>query len=678
MMERTSNPILHRLQQTLETNASREEVTDALSAAETLGGELPELLRYRAQERIDADRFLGRRRIAFGVACALFVFLCVISTFGLTTITHLRAYNQDEAKFEQLIETQQWQEAQTLLDGLDATTKSQPAFVEGQQAVQQAIARDQQRQSEFAEIAEQLGTEKNLDSNLVSRLIELAESPEEQQIAQEFSAQADELDLQRKAKQVESQSDEFQSLQNDVEQFLEVESVSLDTEERSTRIRELRGKLQQFVTSNHLSNPELSEAAKQTAELLVREDQRAHTKSQRQDLVDDITAAVGELDRFVRAADRFATVFPDDPMSKPLMELVANQSTLKATTSWIAVQHHPAYLSPSTADGISSQRWLQLLEDAESLDRDHPFAKTAALWREHYLAIAKRPEAIKHLQQLFQEETFAKMYVYRENRRAYYSDLAPDRESPTAHVIEYFANLKLQKATKNFGSRYRQQVQPNATVAEHSLYASRALKALSRVDHKDFTPTVYRMISELREAGSNGGMDPILKLKILRDVMKIGLPASVPLQAGFSDLQKTLEASDFPWEANWLSPDDSNPQVVAARDQARKILKEVPDWEGSVKRMGQSFRGFHEPRPEAPKWIGWVSRDSGGFSSQWKSTPVQNSFVVAPKDGGSDFVLVPISLDPGSAASLDPGAQHVGALICWIPKSKASPVSNTD
>ena len=89
MLEQTSNPILHRLQQTLETHAPREEVAEALAAAEELGDALPPLLAFRARERIEADRFLDRRRICFGIACSLMVFVSAFSAVGLTTLDRL-------------------------------------------------------------------------------------------------------------------------------------------------------------------------------------------------------------------------------------------------------------------------------------------------------------------------------------------------------------------------------------------------------------------------------------------------------------------------------------------------------------------------------------------------------------------------------------------------------------
>ena len=267
-MERTSNPTLHRLQQTLETGAPREEIAEALRAAEELGDDLPPLLAFRAQERIDADRFLDRRRIAFSVGVALFLFVTGISSVGLTTLMRMRESNRDAADFQQLVDDEKWEEAKTLLAGLSDSDLAKPPFADGQKLVRDAIELEEERAEEFEKLVQEIRTNPALllDEDTISRLDELAKSDDEKKISSDISAQADEQHLIREAGRVENQTEDFQRLQQGVNEFFQNEAKTLDPQQLADRTRELQRGLQEFIAANHLSNPGMAETAKQTAD----------------------------------------------------------------------------------------------------------------------------------------------------------------------------------------------------------------------------------------------------------------------------------------------------------------------------------------------------------------------------------------------------------------------------
>ena len=257
MMQRTTNPIIHRLQQTLETHAPREEVAEALAEAEKLGDELPELLAFRARERIDVDRFLSRRRIMFGVACSLFVFVSLFSAVGLTTVMRLRLARRDASVLQQWIADEQWDEAQAFLETLDPATRARPEFVQGEQTIRDAFLREQQRKSEFETLVAELRSDPSaeIEDETVARLDELAVTAEERAVAAEMSARADEQRLRRETGRLEGQTQQFEQLQSEVEEFFEKESSELDDQARASRTRELQRRLQNYVSANHLSEP---------------------------------------------------------------------------------------------------------------------------------------------------------------------------------------------------------------------------------------------------------------------------------------------------------------------------------------------------------------------------------------------------------------------------------------
>jgi hypothetical protein len=308
---------------------------------------------------------------------------------------------------------------------------------------------------------------------------------------------------------------------------------------------------------------------------------------------------------------------------------------------------------------------------ATEQEADHPLSQNVLSWRVHYEAIAKRTELMSQIRQLFQSDLFGQMYLYPDLREGwYYSDVSPQRDSPTAHVVEYFADLSLNRQTKNFGSRYREQIVPRVRLSGHAAYAAKVRRTVSLMDELDFTPGVYRLISELLTFDVNSEFDPIFKLNLMRRLLQIGVEGSEPLRVGFEDWSSSLESSNFSWDANWMSPGDSDPEVTEARDEARSLLQNAGDWDERVKRMGESFRSFRQPRRQPPKWIGWVARDDDRYVALLRSAePEGQLFVLARKQPSGRTSLVKIGpLTNGSSPSIeDTAAQVVGAPICVFP-----------
>jgi hypothetical protein len=365
------------------------------------------------------------------------------------------------------------------------------------------------------------------------------------------------------------------------------------------------------------------------------------------------------------------------PTGSSSSRMVTSREPIDAVEAWIAVLEHPAYTTPETADSKHSGEWIEILDRATSLQADHPLARQPLGWRAHYEAIARRAEMLSKIRGLLQSELLGQMYLYPDLQKGwFYSDVSPRRDSPTAHVVEYFADLSLNRQTKNFGSRYSEQILPRVRPAGHSAYAIKAERTVALVDQRDFTPAVYRVINELRALEIDAEIDPILKLDLMRRLLQIGVDGSEPLRVGFNDWKTALESSNFPWDANWMSPGDSDPQVAQARGDARFLLQSFGDWDGRVKRMGESFRRFREPRRKPPVWIGWVAGEEDGYVGLLRSGAADGElFVLARDQVNGRTSLVEIGpLTNGSVLRIENTvAQVIGAPICVFPRLDPSP-----
>ena len=358
-------------------------------------------------------------------------------------------------------------------------------------------------------------------------------------------------------------------------------------------------------------------------------------------------------------------------MADELGDLPGDRQLLESTQAWIGVLSHAAFLEPSTADGSSSAQWVELLDHAEMLDQHHPFSDAAMPLRRYYDAIAHRRDAISKLRQVFQSKLLGPMYVYPDGSgQVYYSDRSPQADVPAAHVVEYFSDLAMHRKTKNFGARYRQQVLPQVRVAGHSAYCAQAARAVASMKEGDFTPAVYRLISELRSVEVDQQIDPILKLDLTRRILTVAVEGSAPLSDGFGDWQEALDASDFPWDTNWIAPSSGDSTVQGVRQSARELLQTAGDWDQRVARMGESFRRFREPRPQPPRWVGWVARQQDQFVALLEPQQATGDLCVVVRDAATGAVARH-HIDPvvGTAMRLiqDPAGQVVGAPVCLFP-----------
>ncbi len=675
MMERTSNPILHRLQQTLETGAPREEIAKALEAAEQLGDELPPLLAYRAEERIAADRMLDRRRIGFGVGVAVSIFFAAVLAVGLSTLDRYRTANRDLDLLTELINQESWQEALDYFETLSPETRGRKEFVTAHQQVKEELDRDRMRVSEFKQLVDEIESDPTteIDEVSLSRLKEIAKSEEELEIVANLTAEADEQRLMREAGRVQNQTQAFDQLQQEVDAFFQEQQESKVFDR--ARQTELQTKLQEFSAKNRLSNPDLAEAAKQTSALLTRERERADFMAQREQGLSNITNSVGNPDQFLKAVQAYVVQFPVDPNSEQLNALGGLSGTVHSTVAWINVLQDPTFQSPANVQSHDASDWLALVDQATKSAPGHALATPTLPLIAHYRAIVKRDEAIEEVRNRLKQPLLESVYRYPSDGGFLYSDQKPELDSPRAHVVEYFADLALNRETKNFGGTFKQRVLPQVALSGHCVYATNANKLVASMKQSDFTEVMYRLLVELKTL-EESEIDPILQLSLLKELLQQGIIGSEPINHGFGDLIDSLAQSGFDETANWLQPDVLNENAKEARSTARKLLAGMNNWSERTQRMGESYREFKSARQPAPRWVGWVSSgpDSSLLARLKDQLESGEMHVVAV---GQDTEPSLVSLGDYPEALMDsslPTDRNIvpGSLILWSPHNPGS------
>ncbi|MCA9139515.1 MAG: hypothetical protein KDB00_22230 [Planctomycetales bacterium] len=685
LIQRTIDPVVHRLERAMETGASRDEVSEALAIAEQADATaasdgdsvLPPLLKYRATEYVQAERMLERRRLLFVVAGVIFSFAAVVGGFGLATLDRMRSLVDHQTEFDRLVQAEQWDQASVYLNALDEQTQKETAFVRGREIVDQAITREAERKAEFKRLSSELLRENlaDLDPQQVDKLVNLARSDEEREIASQVSDKLDEQRLRREAARANDQTLQFEALQKKVDQFLSVESSTLAEKERDTRRFELQQEMGRFVSDNQFGNPELAAAAKQTVKMLAATADRKRQQSGRDQLLGEITKSIGDADRFVAALERFMHQLPNDTTSKLLQQRLPSTSNINATLAWIAVMEHGGFRQPRTVDSAIAGDWLTHAERAEMMGPEHPFADIALTWKDRYQCIAGCDDVIKQLRDEFQSDLLKRMYVYpAPDGQTFFSSQPPSDDSDRAHLVPVFLDPTLQVETKNFGLRFRENVLPNVRIAGHSQYAEKMSPILASANATDFTPVAYRLINELRTFQSDPEIQPVYQLILMRRLLTLATQGSVPIRDAFGDWLESLDASSFAWDFNWMRPNQDDPDLSQQSSQAKRLIV-LEDWDQRVDKMLGSFKSFRNTRPAAPRWVGWVSHGASQFQAELaEETNSENLYVLSVDDqtGKTKMVWIGTAEESNPIIVTDPDAQQCGAMICIVPGMKPS------
>ena len=165
----------------------------------------------------------------------------------------------------------------------------------------------------------------------------------------------------------------------------------------------------------------------------------------------------------------------------------------------------------------------------------------------------------------------------------------------------------------------------------------------------------------------------------MKRLLSIAGQGSAPIHEAFGDWERTLNEAEVDWNINWIDPNGDRRKVDAAGKNAIAALGAVGSWDQRVQRMSVSFRRFRQPRPQAPRWVGWVSRQGDQFvATLATATDNQPLYVLRTNKQSKQVSMVPITsggLKQTNGSSIlisNPEGQSCGAMICIVPSSAQS------
>ncbi len=120
---------------------------------------------------------------------------------------------------------------------------------------------------------------------------------------------------------------------------------------------------------------------------------------------------------------------------------------------------------------------------------------------------------------------------------------------------------------------------------------------------------IPQILKQAERIHSDADLDPILKIKLLRGLLRIAGQGNLPLARASAEALRQLEESPVDEKVAWMDPDDALSEVE--RTQARAVLDELPSW-GSIETKARELeeqiqRGLMVQY--AP--VGWLAQDDG-------------------------------------------------------------------
>ncbi len=517
-----------------------------------------------------------------------------------------------------------------------------------------------------------LGDISDIDFDQVDRLNDLAKSEPETQTAANITARAEEIRLRSEAAKTDDQTSQFQSLQKAVEEFFAGRNSGDSETQRSSRRRELTKALNDFIAQHHLSNPELVDVARQSVALLSQQGTRDAHDAKRSEMIASVTAAVGDASQFRRNVQDFVEAFPNDEMAADLASNIIENDTIQPTNDWINILSHRGFQDVG-ADLSDIQAWMKKVGANEQ--KHHPFAANIQPWKAHFESVVRREGLIKQLQQAFDSKLMKPMYAFPDpNGNVYYSDQNPDKDSDRAHVVSYFTNTNLARDTKNFGLRFRDDVVPKTRLAGHCRFAQSVASPVASISVDEFTPMMYRLISELHNFRGEPDIDPVFRGAWMKRLLTIAGQGSVPIREAFGDWERHIQNAQIDWNLNWIDPNRDQAQHADARKAAVDALGFAGNWDVRVQKMSASYKRFRQRRPPPPRWVGWIAKQDDQYVALLATPPDEQPLYVLLTDNQSKQTsMVPVDTsdlqraDDETILVTNPAAQLSGAMVCTVP-----------
>ncbi|HVX64363.1 MAG TPA: hypothetical protein VHC19_27315, partial [Pirellulales bacterium] len=331
----------------------------------------------------------------------------------------------------------------------------------------------------------------------------------------------------------------------------------------------------------------------------------------RQRSLREITRVVGNRRRFREHLAKYAKEYPDTKRTYDFLKVLA-----KEPSSWEQLDQWDAMVARFAA-GDSTQITPKAAEEqtaeAKALLPVFAAAPEAARVKQRldFLApiagrVAGGVRIDAALKDVFQLPTVANLtMVENDLGMKFYTNEKP-KVQDKAVTFNYLSDLKL--TTRPMLVKESELARDGIGPAPQSVAAGSVLDELSKLDDAHWEAAFCRMLLDVERQAR---MDPVLKVQLLQQVLKVARQGSLVLEHGFAKTAELLDGAKLDGTINWLDPIDANARK--ARRQAEELLKRLPDLRVARDAAAQEFVRLRQSWPTEPRrWIGWLSQAEDG------------------------------------------------------------------
>ncbi|WP_417730508.1 hypothetical protein [Rosistilla oblonga] len=599
------------------SDASHEDVQRVFDKAKLIGTRLPAPLRQRAQERLASFEMIARRRTMMIVSAAVLLLAMIGSAAGFAIIhsRHETAMELVESRFQEMIENEQWAEAQAFYDKQTPAAQGRPAMQAGAVTVWAGTKDEQERAEKFAAILEQLKADDGHEPNdsLLNQLKSLSKTkPDELAVLdQENIAAKKRAAIQQKL--ATEQRLQFGELKSQVDA-----AIGQSGTDRRQAIDSAFTATKRMLAAVHSTAPELGYELKGLERILEREIAKDQAANMRRLELDKISRGVGDPETYVDLIRQFVDRFPNDPMASELAQTSQRIAEWELVANWNEVIGSSVCQDPHSATPEEAQAWLKRLDAAISADGNHCLAVVPKQRRAEIERISKRSQAIESLQRLAASEQLDPWFVYSQNGLRYYSPSNPEHLESDANTIAYVVDASFLQRPKLFNrSDFQNEIRPNAYLAGQSAFGDQFRQISNRMTPKRFSEDCYRILNTLHQTPETR-IDPIFKLILFRHLLATMLPASHSLDEAFGNFSRQLTEDAFRWNTDWITLRPES-HVDETRQAASALLKQLDNWSERVEQIKRVETESQFAKVPTLRWVGWMAKTDDHWTARMAS-----------------------------------------------------------
>lgn len=619
---------------------------------------LPETLRQRYITRLrDAERAETRRRriIAAGSAAAA---LLVVALIYMAARAQSRSAEAERlaTRVGDHLELNELDQAVALLKKVETTDRTlleYPTLIDAQERVNAEQHKETDRALKFdqamrdAEAAPpsaaeppaltearklaRLDTEKSAIENLVRR-----------------RAAAIQARQARRDKELAPRLDEIATAVDRAEARLTAPGAKPETDrEAIAAIAEAERALAEIASDVAISSQAIQDRSKGLSDRLDAARSLIDRRGLQTRLESAITSAVADSPSgsfspgaLTSALQAYGKAFPDTPRSRAFATTIHDQPIWDAVAEWDRItagwrgdasgNGAAAAVPPQEASARASQCRQFLTQFPAS-----PEFAAAAAYRQAMEAMAHRsPEAdgaLGKLRSLMTDLLVDNLWMITLRppasaaERHYYLTEQPARD---ARSVRYLAGFDGKERTLSLVRDWVVRTE----VAPQTKLAARFKPLLNaQPDKLDWETVILDMIDQVR---IQPGLDPVLRVALLRNVLELGLAGSDPLQQALGRFRKLVDDGDVDTNVPWMDPENREAEQV--RPKALALLRSLPDLSAARKDALGRRDAIRRVLAERPRTVGWLDHEGETWQIRTGPTPPPDGVLqlVVPGDGG--------------------------------------------